>query len=117
MAPGLDTLGRAMRSQHWMLVAAGIPADGPAGRAREAALLSVYARAFQEWLDDEDAGRAKTMAVLDRRLRNGERWMQTFEDVHTRFEKLGDVFRRGTGRAKDKAEPAPANPPPGAAAY
>ncbi len=111
--PGLDTLGRMMRSQHWMLVAAGIPADGPAGRAREAALLSVYARTFQEWLDDEDAGRAKTMAVLDRRLRNGESWMKTFEDVHARFEKFGEVFRRGTGRKRADQTPAdaPKSPP------
>ena len=116
--PGLDALGRMMRSQHWMLVAAGIPADGPAGRAREAALLSVYARTFQEWLDDEDAGRAKTMAVLDRRLRNGESWMKTFEDVHARLEKFGEVFRRGAGRARGKEEPAaPGAPPAGASPY
>ena len=117
--PGLDTLGRMMRSQHWMLVAAGIPADGPAGRAREAALLSVYARTFQEWLTDEDVGRAKTMAVLDRRLRSGESWMKTFEDLHGRFEKLGDVFRRGPRRAADKGEAASPTPPPpqGASPY
>ena len=102
--PGLDTLGRMLRTQHWMLVAAGIAADGPAGRAREAALLSVYARAFREWLDDEDPGRAKTMAVLDRRLRNGERWMQTFEDIHARFEKFGDLFKCAPRR--ERQEPA-----------
>ncbi len=118
MPPGLDTLGRMMRSQHWMLVAAGIPADGPAGRAREAALLSVYARTFQEWLDDEDPGRAKTMAVLDRRLRNGESWMRTFEDLHGRFEKLGDVFRRRPGGAGPKDDAAkPAATTPGASPY
>jgi ubiquinone biosynthesis protein COQ9 len=117
VTPGLDTLGRMMRSQHWMLVAAGLPADGPAGRAREAALLSVYARTFQEWLDDEDSGRAKTMAVLGRR--SGERWMQTFEDVHARFEKFGEAFRRGAGRARERAktEAAPASPPPTASPY
>ncbi len=118
MPPGLDTLGRMMRSQHWMLVAAGIPADGPAGRAREAALLSVYVRAFQEWLDDEDPGHPKTMALLDRRLRNGERWMQTFEDLHDRFEKFGEIFKRGGGRSKPKDEPTAApTPPPGASPY
>jgi ubiquinone biosynthesis protein COQ9 len=110
VTPGLDTFGRMMRSQHWMLVAAGLPADGPAGRAREAALLSVYARTFQEWLDDEDPGRAKTMAVLDRRLRNGERWMQTFEDVRGRMEKFGDLFKRGPRRGRED-KPADAAPP------
>ncbi len=115
MLPGPDMLARSMRSQHWMLVAAGIPADGPAGRAREAALLSVYARTFREWLDDEDPGRAKTMAVLDRRLRNGERWMQTFEDVHARFEKFGELFQRGKGRGRDQAETAKGTAPPASA--
>jgi len=116
MAPGPDTLGRMMRSQHWMLVAAGIPADGPAGRAREAALLSVYARTIREWLDDEDPGRAKTMAVLDRRLRSGERWMQTFEDLHGRFETFGRLFKRGRRPAREDANPASAAAPPTAGA-
>ena len=120
ISPSLDQLGRMMRSQHWMLVAAGIPADGPAGRAREAALLSVYARAFREWLDDEDPGRAKTMAVLDRRLRNGERWMQTFEGVHARFGKIGDLFKRGPSRGRqgsDKTAEAGKGPAAGTSPY
>ena len=113
--PSPDMLGKLMRSQHWMLVAAGIPADGPAGRAREAALLSVYARAFREWLEDDDPGHAKTMAVLDRRLRNGERWMQAFEDARGRLEKFAGMFtsRMRGRRADHKADkdPSAAEPP------
>ena len=105
--PTPDMVKRVMRSQHWMLVAAGLPADGPAGRAREAALATVYARAFQEWLSDEDPGRAKTMAVLDRRLRNGERWMQTFEDLHERFEKFGEIFKRRPTRDRERKDERP----------
>jgi len=111
------TIGKMMRSQHWMLVAAGIQADGPAGRVREAGLLAVYARAFREWLEDDDPGHAKTMAVLDRRLRNGERWMQTFEDLRGRMEKLGDVFKRGPRRTRTQDEPAPAAAPSSASPY
>ena len=104
--PSPDALKKAMRSQHWMLVAAGIAADGPAGRVREAGLLSVYARAFQEWLRDDDPGHAKTMAVLDRRLRNGERWMQSFEDLHGRLERFAGAFRpRGEARGEPTASP------------
>lgn len=114
--PSPDLLGKMMRSQHWMLVAAGIPADGPAGRAREAALLSVYARAFREWLNDDDPGHAKTMAVLDRRLRNGERWMQVFEDTRGRLEKFAGMFstrmRKGRDGRKPDKDPAPEAPPP-----
>ena len=126
MPPLPGTLGKMMRSQHWMLVAAGIPADGPAGRVREAGLLSVYARAFHEWLDDDDPGHAKTMAVLDRRLRNGERWMQFFEDAHERAGKFADAFTPGYRRKSAggaHAEPGdphkapPAAPPSGPATF
>ena len=95
------TIEKMMRSQHWMLVAAGVNADGPAGRVREAGMLSVYARAFREWLEDDDPGHAKTMAVLDRRLRSGERWMQMFEDVHDRAGRLASIFAPGARRRRD----------------
>jgi ubiquinone biosynthesis protein COQ9 len=98
------TVGKLMRSQHWMLVAAGVPADGPAGRIREAGLLSVYARAFREWLDDDDPGHAKTMAVLDRRLRNGERWMEFFDDLHDRAGRLAGVFAAGSRRSRENRD-------------
>ena len=114
------TIGKMMRSQHWMLVAAGIQADGPAGRVREAGLLSVYARAFREWLEDDDPGHAKTMAVLDRRLRNGERWMQFFEDAHDRVGKLARRFGPGARRTRGGDpghEPAPPSPPPSTATF
>jgi AcrR family transcriptional regulator len=112
--PGLGTLARVLRSQHWMLVAAGIPADGPPGRMREAGLASVYARTFKEWLEDDDPGHAKTMAVLDRRLRNGERWMQALDDVHQRFSRLAGIFapttRRGRSAADGSREATPERP-------
>ena len=116
VTPSPDMLGKLMRSQHWMLVAAGIAADGPAGRAREAGLLSVYSRVLREWLADDDAGHAKTMAVLDRRLRNGERWMQTFEEVCGRMETFAGIFtRRGPsgrrGSAPDRGPDAGGTPP------
>ena len=99
------TVGKLLRSQHWMLVAAGIPADGPAGRLREAALLSVYARAFREWLEDDDPGHAKTMAVLDRRLRNGERWMEFFDDAHERVNRFASLFAPGARRSARARKP------------
>jgi len=117
LPPLPGTVRKMMRSQHWMLVAAGIPADGPAGRVREAGLLSVYARAFREWLEDDDPGHAKTMAVLDRRLRNGERWIQFFDDVHDRAERLASVFAPGGKWSRSpKSGGTAAEPPPAASA-
>jgi AcrR family transcriptional regulator len=65
--------GIALRSQKWMLEAAGISASGPRGmlRAQGAALL--FARVVGVWLD-EDEGVDRTMAVLDRGLASAERW-------------------------------------------
>ena len=65
--------GIALRSQKWMLEAAGISASGPRGmlRAQGAALL--FARVIGVWLD-EDEGVDRTMAALDRGLASAERW-------------------------------------------
>ena len=64
----------AVRSQRWMLEAAGINASGPKGalRAQGAALL--FARVLGVWLHDEDPALDRTMAALDRGLSNAERW-------------------------------------------
>jgi ubiquinone biosynthesis protein COQ9 len=69
-----------LNSQRWMLAAAGVDADGPAGLLRTAGLGAVYRSAFNTWLDDDDPGLARTMAALDQRLRRGERTLNTVED-------------------------------------
>jgi ubiquinone biosynthesis protein COQ9 len=79
-----------LNSQRWMLAAAGIDVDGPAGFVRTAGLGSVYMRVFNVWLEDDDAGMAKTMAALDTRLRRGESTLQSIESV------VGGVTRIAT---------------------
>jgi hypothetical protein len=56
----------------WVAEVAGIPVDGFAGAARLRALLAIYIGVIHIWLEDEDPGLAKTMAALDRRLRQLE---------------------------------------------
>jgi len=63
----------AVTSMAWMLTAAGIPATGAIGVARAQGLAFVWARVMRVWLDDDDPGLARTMAALDRRLREAER--------------------------------------------
>ncbi|HSG96165.1 MAG TPA: TetR/AcrR family transcriptional regulator [Afifellaceae bacterium] len=60
-------------SMAWMLTGAGISATGPGGLLRAQGLVLVWARVLRTWLDDDDPGLARTMAELDRRLREGER--------------------------------------------
>jgi ubiquinone biosynthesis protein COQ9 len=70
-----------LASQHWMLATAGIGTDGWSGPLRVAGLGSVYASVFRTWLADDDAGLARTMAALDRRLKRGESTITSIEST------------------------------------
>jgi hypothetical protein len=61
-----------IRAMRWMAEAAGLPTSGLRGAARIRALAASYASILPVWLGDEDAGHARTMAALDRRLRRAE---------------------------------------------
>lgn len=108
-------LGTLMTSQAWMLTAAGISAEGLPGAVRVAGLASVYAATFRDWLADDDAGMAKTMAGLDRRLRRGEGWVRNLDAVTAAGDGMLDRLRGGLrwrpGRRTD-AEDATAGPSP-----
>jgi AcrR family transcriptional regulator len=72
LAVALNAL--AVRSQHWMLEAAGINASGPKGALRAQGAALMFARVLGVWLHDEDEGLDRTMAALDRGLSSAERW-------------------------------------------
>ena len=61
-----------LASMAWMLEAAGLSSAGPAGMLRAKGLSLVYLAALRAWLGDDGADLAKTMAVLDRGLRQAE---------------------------------------------
>ena len=72
LAVALNAL--AVRSQHWMLEAAGINASGPKGALRAQGAALMFARVLGVWLHDEDEGLDRSMAALDRGLASAERW-------------------------------------------
>ena len=74
--PGLALALNAMavRSQHWMLEAAGIGASGPRGALRAQGAALMFARVLGVWLDDDEPGLDRTMAALGRGLASAERW-------------------------------------------
>jgi AcrR family transcriptional regulator len=74
VACGLAEPGR--RALGWMLTAAGIESDGMIGRLRRACLSLIYFDTLRIWLKDDSADLAKTMAALDRRLRQAESLMR-----------------------------------------
>jgi hypothetical protein len=73
--------GLAVRSQQWMLTAADINAAGPGGALRAQGLALLYASVLRTWVNDDDPGLARTMAVLDRELARGERWAGFLADI------------------------------------
>lgn len=75
-AAGFITLtGSMLRSQDWILSAAGIEETGLKGAIRTSGLAFIYVRALRTWAEDDDPGLARTMAQLDRALRDGADWM------------------------------------------
>jgi AcrR family transcriptional regulator len=71
----------AVRSQQWMLEAAGIGASGPRGALRAQGAALMFARVLMVWIDDDEAGLDRTMAALDRGLASAERWAGFLDDL------------------------------------
>jgi AcrR family transcriptional regulator len=86
--------GLAVRSQQWMLTAAGIGASGPKGMVRAQGLALLYANVLHIWVDDTEEGHARTLAALDRELARGQRFAGLLDDLFGIPERLCRVTRR-----------------------
>lgn len=95
----------AVRSQYWMMIAAGLDTKRCDTMVTAQALAVVFARTLRVWLRDEDAGMAQTMAELDRRLREAERLRRMAGGVAAGAERLLSMFSR-KGRRRSDREPA-----------
>lgn len=73
--------GVALNSHRFMLAAAGIGTEGPLGGIKLQGTVIAFARTVETWLDDDDPALARTMARLDKEIRNGERFMERAEDA------------------------------------
>ena len=73
--------GLTVRSQQWMLAAADISTSGPKGAVRAQGLALLFASVLRTWLNDDDPGRARTMAALDRALGRGQRLAAFLDDI------------------------------------
>ncbi len=91
----------------WMLAAAGISATGRRGLIKAQGLALVWARVMRVYLDDDDPGLARTMAALDKRLREAER-------VVMRLDWLDRIVgRRGRSEQRRDATPGDGDLPEG----
>lgn len=86
----------AVRSQVWMLEAAGIRATGPKGRLRAQGAALTFARVLGVWLNDDDPELGRSMAALDRGLDRAERWSGFLDDLCC----IPDVICRGPRRRR-----------------
>lgn len=74
--------GLAVRSQVWMLEAAGIAASGPRGALRAQGAAIMFAKTVKAWLEaDDDEASDKAMAELDKGLAKAERWDGFMRDL------------------------------------
>ena len=73
--------GLAVRSQQWMLTAAGVAAAGPRGMVRAQGLALLFGSVLRTWVQDQDPGMARTMAALDRALSRGQRFAGLLDDL------------------------------------
>ncbi len=108
--------GSLMQSQDWVLSAAGIEDTGLRGAMKTTGLALVYVRTVRVWARDDDAGLARTMAQLDRSLRDGADWIKRLETPMTLATALSSLARgfmrsrRGPSSGPDT--PASDTPPP-----
>lgn len=112
--PELPPIGRILASQRWMLEAAGVGTDGPGGAVRTLGLAGLYGAVFRTWLDDEDPGHSRTMAALDRRLRQGERSLESLEGLCKGLGRIACAVRNVGRRRADSAAPPPTPATPAA---
>lgn len=85
----IDLAPITMRSAYWIAECAGISSTGWRGLITTRGLGLLLADTMNVWLQDE-AGLARTMAHLDRRLRTLEEWGETINKARTNAAKDED---------------------------
>jgi AcrR family transcriptional regulator len=94
-----------VNSMRFMLEAAEIDSDGPAGAVKLQGLALAWARVFAIWVDDSPPDFSKTMAALDRELTRGERMVAGLDRVDRLAAPLRALTRAGA-RVSSAREPA-----------
>ncbi len=92
-ADWLSLMATAADNQGWVLAAAGIDDAGPREAIKRHGLVVVSARVMRVWVDDDDPGLARTMAELDRQLRDGAQWLSRLESPVAMCTAFGNLAR------------------------
>ncbi|MEM9224658.1 MAG: helix-turn-helix domain-containing protein [Pseudomonadota bacterium] len=102
IAMGLNAI--SMRSQSWMLAAAGLSASGWRGGLAVQGLVIAFAKVLRTFLDEDDPGLPRTMAKLDRELHG-------LQERHQRLSRIFGTALRSERGARAKDEPSAAATP------
>lgn len=102
----------ALNSQRYMLAAAGISTEGPAGALKVQGAVLLFARVLDTWFRDDDPGLSRTMAALDKELERAGRNANALADLcrlaspfRALFERVAEGPRRFRERAsRDRDE-------------
>ncbi|MEP3431030.1 MAG: TetR/AcrR family transcriptional regulator [Roseibium sp.] len=89
-----------VRSQKWMLIAAGIDLSGVKARVVAQALAVAFSRVMDTWLEEIDEGMPRTMARLDKELDKGTSFMKRLSRIEGLAKGLQSFVRSASGRRK-----------------
>lgn len=104
-ALALDLNSLEVRSQKWMLIAAGIDVSGVKATVVAQGLAIAFGRVVGTWLDEDDEGMPRTMARLDKELDKGSDFMKRLKGVESVAKGMRSFLRKATGgrkRARDR---------------
>lgn len=90
-----------LNSMRFMLEAAGIDSEGPVGAVKLQGLVILWTRVLRHWLRDDDPGFASTMALLDKELTRGGKFVSRAEDVNRLASPLFSLARAMFERRPD----------------
>ncbi len=99
----------AVNSWRYMLAAAGIDTEGHMGGLRVQGIAIIFAGSLDTWLNDDTEGHQKTMAMFDKKLKQGEDTLHKVESavkfVSPLLDKLGKMFeKRGAQRKSSESD-------------
>jgi len=101
-ALALDFNALEVRSQKWMLIAAGIDFSGVKAAVVAQGLAVAFARVVDVWLDEADEGMPRTMARLDKELDRGSGFMKRLDRLDGITKGLHSFFRKASERRGER---------------
>ncbi len=88
------SVSHLLTTSHWLLEAAGVKTSGKRGALKVAGLSALQVRMLPVWFEDRDPGLAKTMSELDKKLKEGEEWLNKTDKYIERGKAFFCRFKR-----------------------